>query len=144
MLTTASVLLVDDHILLRKGLRVLIDDEDGLSVVGEAGDGQEAIHRARELKPDIVVMDVNMPNLNGIDATRQILEESPETRVLALSSYSSKPFVEKMLEVGASGYLLKQSSPEELVRAIRALLDGKGYISADVTNVILEKMKQLP
>jgi DNA-binding NarL/FixJ family response regulator len=144
MLTTASVLLVDDHILLRKGLRVLIDCEDGLSVVGEAGDGQEAIDRARELKPDIVVMDVSMPNLNGIDATRQILEESPETRVLALSSYSSKPFVEKMLEVGASGYLLKQSSPEELVRAIRALLDGKGYISADVTNVILEKMKQLP
>lgn len=144
MLKTASVLLVDDHILLRKGLRVLLNEEDGLSVVGEAGDGQEALDRVRELKPDIVVMDVNMPNLNGIDATRQILEESPETRVLALSSYSGKPFVEKMLKVGASGYLLKQSSPEELVQAIRALMDGKGYISADVTNIILEQMKQLP
>jgi two-component system nitrate/nitrite response regulator NarL len=144
MLTTASVLLVDDHVMLRKGLRVLLDDEDGLSVVGEASDGLEALDRVRELKPDIVVMDINMPNLNGIDATRQILEESPATRVLALSTYSGKPFVEKMLKVGASGYLLKQSSPEELIQAIRALLDGKGYISADVTNVLLEKMKQLP
>jgi DNA-binding NarL/FixJ family response regulator len=142
MLTTANILLVDDHILLRKGLRVLLEDEEGLIVVGEAGDGQEGLDLVRELKPDIVVMDVNMPNLDGIEATRKILEVAPETKVLALSSYSGKPFVEQMLKAGAVGYLLKQTSPEELVHAIHALMNDKGYISGDITNVLLEQMRQ--
>jgi DNA-binding NarL/FixJ family response regulator len=142
MLKTANILLVDDHVMLRKGLRVLLEDEEDLIVVGEAGDGQEALDWVRELKPDIVVMDVNMPNLNGIEATRQILEEAPETKVLVLSSYSGKQFVEEMLKAGAVGYLLKHSSPEELVQAIHALMDGKGYISGDITNVLLAQMRQ--
>jgi LuxR family maltose regulon positive regulatory protein len=125
MKSTLNILLVDDHPMLRKGLRLLIESEDGLSVVGESNDGQEAIDRVRELTPDIVVMDINMPNLNGIDATRQILAESPQTRILALSIHSGRQYVENMLEAGAVGYLLKESAPEELIKAIRVCGAGK-------------------
>ncbi len=144
MTTTTNILLVDDHPMLRKGLRLLIESEEGLSVVGEANDGQEAIDRVRELTPDIVVMDINMPNLNGIDATRKILAESPQSRVLALSIHSGKQYVENMLEAGAVGYLLKESAPEELIKAIRVIGEGKSYISADITEIVLSRLRQGP
>ena len=138
----STILLVDDHPMMRKGLRVLIEQEEGLRVVGEAGDGHEGIDQVRQLQPDVVVMDINMPNLNGIDATRQILKESPKTRVLALSINSGKHFVEEMIEAGASGYLLKLSAPEELILAINALLQGKGYLSADITETVLSRLRE--
>jgi ATP/maltotriose-dependent transcriptional regulator MalT/CheY-like chemotaxis protein len=141
MTTTTNILLVDDHPMLRKGLRLLIESEEGLSVVGEANDGQEAIDQVRELTPDIVVMDINMPNLNGIDATRQILAESPQSRVLALSIHSGKQYVENMLEAGAVGYLLKESAPEELIKAIRVIREGKSYLSADITEIVLSRLR---
>jgi ATP/maltotriose-dependent transcriptional regulator MalT len=113
-------------------------------VIGEANDGLEAIDRVRELTPDLVVMDINMPNLNGIDATRQILAESPQTRVLALSIHSGRQYVENMLEAGAVGYLLKESAPEELIKAIRVIGEGKSYLSAEITEVVLSRLRQEP
>jgi DNA-binding NarL/FixJ family response regulator len=143
MKSKISILLADDHLLLRKGLRLLIESEEGFSVVSEANDGQEAIEKVREFSPDIVVMDINMPNLNGIDATRQILAESPQTRVLALSINSAKQFVESMFDAGASGYLLKQCAPAELIQAITDISEGKAYISTDIAEIVLERMRQL-
>ncbi|MCD6187145.1 MAG: response regulator [Desulfuromusa sp.] len=142
MTTTTNILLVDDHPMLRKGLRLLINSEEGLSVVGEANDGQEAIDRVRELTPDIVVMDINMPNLNGIDATRKILAESSQTKILALSIHSGRQYVENMLEAGAVGYLLKESAPEELIKAINVIREGKSYLSADITEIVLSRLRQ--
>ena len=137
-----SILLVDDHAMLRKGLRALIEQEPGLSVIDEAGDGLEAIEKVRELQPDVVVMDINMPRLNGIEATRRILCEAPQTRILALSIHSAKRYVEEMLEAGVAGYLLKESAPEELLAAIWALRDGKGYLSAEITGIVIEKVRE--
>ena len=137
-----SILLVDDHAMLRKGLRVLIEQEENLRVIGEAADGREAIDQARQLQPDVVVMDINMPHLNGIEATRQILAESPQTRILALSIHSGKRYVEEMLEAGVAGYLLKESAPEELITAINMIKEGKGYLSAVITEIVLTRFRQ--
>ena len=137
-----SILLVDDHAMLRKGLRVLIEQEECLRVIGEAADGREAIDQVRQLQPDVVVMDINMPNLNGIEATRQILAESPQTRILALSIHSGKHYVEQMLEAGVAGYLLKESAPEELITAIITIKEGKGYLSAVITEIVLTRFRQ--
>lgn len=136
MTSIKNLVLVDDHPMFRKGLRLMIDLEEDLKVIGEANDGLEAIEQVRELKPDIVVMDINMPNLNGIDATRKILEESPKTKVLVLSIHSSQQYVESVLEAGATGYLLKESAPEELIKAIRIICEGKSYFSADITEIV--------
>ena len=137
-----SILLVDDHAMLRKGLRVLIKQEENLRVIGEAADGREAIDQARQLQPDVVVMDINMPHLNGIEATRKILAESPQTRILALSIHSVRRYVEEMLEAGVAGYLLKESAPEELITAINTVKEGKGYLSAAITEIVLSKIRQ--
>ena len=137
-----SILLVDDHAMLRKGLRALIEQEPGLSVIEEAENGQEAIEKVRKLQPDVVVMDINMPRLNGIEATRQIFAENPDCRILALSIHSTRRYVEEMLEAGVAGYLLKESAPEELLAAIHALRDGKGYLSKDITELVIEKVRE--
>ena len=140
----STILLVDDHPLMRKGLRALIDGEPGLEVAGEASDGEEAIEQARALAPDIVVMDVSMPRLNGIEATRRLLEEAPRTKVLALSIHSESRFVDEMLRAGAAGYVLKDSAPEELVRAVRALLRGESYVSAPLIDTLISSLRQTP
>ncbi len=137
-----SILLVDDHAMLRKGLRVLIEQEENLRVIGEAADGREAIDQVRQLQPDVVVMDINMPHLNGIEATRKILAESPQTRILALSIHSVRRYVEEMLEAGVAGYLLKESAPEELITAINTVKEGKGYLSAVITEIVLSRFRQ--
>ncbi|MEN8688350.1 MAG: response regulator [Desulfuromonadales bacterium] len=137
-----SILLVDDHAMLRKGLRALIEQEQGLSVVGEAENGLEAIEKVRELQPDVVVMDINMPHLNGIEATRQILSEAPKTRILALSIHSARRYVEEMIKAGVAGYLLKESAPEELIAAIFTLKDGKGYLSKEITEIVIETVRE--
>ena len=137
-----SILLVDDHAMLRKGLRVLIEQEENLRVIGEAADGREAIDQVRQLQPDVVVMDINMPHLNGIEATRKILAESPQARILALSIHSGKRYVEEMLEAGVAGYLLKESAPEELITAINTIKEGKGYLSAVITEIVLSRFRQ--
>ena len=140
---SATVLLVDDHALMRSGIRTLLEAEKGLRVVGEAGDGREALEEVRRLSPDVVVMDITMPHLDGIEATRGILTESPETRVIALSIHGGKRFVENMLGAGAAGYVLKDSVPEELVDAVRTVLRGEKYLSASVTGLVVSQYMDL-
>ena len=135
--TVIKTLLVDDHALLRKGVALLLQEENEIRVVGEANNGEEALAQVKELKPDIVVMDISMPKLNGIEATKQIVATSPQSKVIALSIHSAKHFVEGMLDAGAAGYLLKESLPEELVLAIRAVMDNKMYLSSAVTDIIV-------
>lgn len=131
------VLLVDDHAMLRKGMALLLNSEDDIEIIGEASDGDEAIEQVRSLRPDIVVMDISMPKLNGIEATRQIVAESPDSKIIALSIHSAKSFVDDMLNAGASGYLLKESVPEELLHGIRAVMKGNMYLSSAITGKVV-------
>ncbi|MBW1799595.1 MAG: response regulator [Deltaproteobacteria bacterium] len=138
-----TILLVDDHPIFRHGLRQLIEREKDLKVVGEAGNGLEAIERFRELSPDIVVMDIAMPNIDGIEATRQILSEFPTARVVALSVHSGKQFVKDMLKAGASGYILKESVPEEMILGIRTVMGGDVYLSVSISGILVSEYKKL-
>lgn len=125
-------LLVDDHTLIRQGVRVLLDSEDDIVVVGEAQDGRQAVELALQLRPDVIVMDIAMPLLNGLEATRQILHQLPKTRVLILSAHSDEEYVERVTDLGAAGYVLKQSSLEDLATAIRTAHAGKVYVSPSI------------
>jgi DNA-binding NarL/FixJ family response regulator len=127
-----TVVLVDDHTLVRQGVRVLLDAESDISIVGEAEDGRKAVSMVRLLRPDVVVMDVAMPFLNGLEATRQILEAVPSTRVLVLSAHSDEEYVARVTQLGAAGYLLKQSSLDDLATAIRTARAGKMYVSPSI------------
>jgi DNA-binding NarL/FixJ family response regulator len=131
------VLLVDDHELMRQGLRAILDDDEEVEVVGEAAGGREAVAMARTLSPDVVVMDVAMKDLNGIEATRQIRAECPGVRVLALSSHSDSRYVRAILQAGASGYVLKANAYDDLRRALEAARAGKSYLCADVTEGVV-------
>ncbi len=122
---STRILLVDDHAILRQGLLSLLEKEPEMEVVGEAEDGRKAMELVRELLPDIVVMDITMPNLNGIDATREIVSEFPKVKVIALSIHSHKRFVVGILRVGASGYILKECLFDEFLRAIQTIAAGK-------------------
>ncbi|GBE02730.1 MAG TPA: response regulator transcription factor [Nitrospirae bacterium] len=135
-----KVVLVDDHTIFREGLRCLIEKQPDLEVVGEAADGRKAIHVADELRPDLVIMDVKMPVMNGIDATRQIVDKFSGVKVLALSMYSDTRFVLEMLRAGASGYLLKDSTFEELNRAIRTVVSNKIYLSPGIACIVVETL----
>jgi DNA-binding NarL/FixJ family response regulator len=134
---STTILLVDDHRVLRRGLRALLSDEPPLEVIGEAGDGREGIELARELAPDVVVMDVAMPGLNGATATRRIIEESDSARVIALSMHSDRRYVSEMLAAGASGYLLKSCETEELVLAIKTVAAGRTYLSPEIAGEVV-------
>ena len=130
--------LVEDQVIMREGLRSLIQPESDLAVVGEASDGSRAVELALELQPDVVVMDVAMPGINGIEATRQIKQARPGIQILALSAYDNAEYVMGMIRAGVSGYLLKDCAFEELVKAIRTIVQGKSYLSPDVARVILD------
>jgi DNA-binding NarL/FixJ family response regulator len=119
-------------------LQSLVEKEKDLEVIGTADNGRQALTLTRRLKPDVVIMDIAMPELNGIDATRQILDEVPDAKVIALSMHSEKQFIEGMLQAGAAGYLLKDSAFEELIKAIRLVCAGKKYLSPDVTDIVLQ------
>ncbi len=138
-----TILLVDDHPVFRQGLRRILEKEKNLKVAGEAGDGLEAIERFRDLVPDIVVMDITMPNVDGIEATRRILSEFPEAKVVALSVHSGKQFVSGMLQAGVAGYILKESVPEEMIQGIRAVLAGEIFLSASISGVVVSEYKKL-
>jgi DNA-binding NarL/FixJ family response regulator len=130
--------LADDHRILREGLRSLLAQQSDVAVVGEASDGDAVIALARELRPDLVIMDVVMPGTDGIAATRQIRAECPETRVIALSMHSDRRFVSEMIRAGALGYLLKDSAFEELNQAVRAVMANRPYLSAVITGTLVE------
>ena len=132
------VLLIDDHALFRDGVRRLLSRK-GFRVVGEAGNGREAIVKVQELSPEVVVMDITMPDLDGIDATRGILAACPDAKVIALSIHGGKRFVENMLQAGAVGYILKDSVPEQLVDGVHAVLRGERYLSPAVTGLVVSQ-----
>jgi two-component system, NarL family, response regulator LiaR len=127
------VILVDGHTLVREGLRLLLDKEPDIEVVGEAEDGREALKVVRATKHDVVVMEVRMPRLNGIEATRQILAASPKTKVVALSANSENRDVDGMLRAGARGFVIKESTSQELLQAVRAAARGDAYLSPSIT-----------
>jgi len=133
-----AILLVDDHDILRGGLAAVLNNEPDMEVIGEAEEGRSALDMVRQYAPDVVVMDVTMPHLNGIDATSQICKEAPDTRVLGLSMHGESKFVSRMLEAGAKGYLTKNCTPEELVNAVRTVNSGKVYLSPKIATVVIQ------
>jgi DNA-binding NarL/FixJ family response regulator len=133
------VLLVDDHAILREGLGALLAEQSDIEIVGEAGDGRTAIDMVRTLSPDVVVMDVGMPDLNGIDATRRIRAEHPGSRVVALSTHTDERYVQHMLEAGACGYVLKIAAYDELLRAVRAASQGRTYLSTEIAGGVVDR-----
>jgi DNA-binding NarL/FixJ family response regulator len=141
---TIKVLIADDHQILRQGLRTLLEREPDLEVVAEADNGRSTVRLARESHPEVIIMDVAMPDLNGIEATRQIISEMPKVKVIALSMYADRRFVANMLKAGASGYLLKDCASEELVRAIRVVLAHKTFLSPGVTDIVVKDYVQAP
>lgn len=137
------ILLADDHAVLREGMRTLLEQEKDLEVIGEAGDGEEAIKMVSELKPDVVLMDIVMPKLNGIEATKRIKEISPTTSVLILTAYSDIRYILGLLEAGTCGYLLKSERGNEIVGAIRAVRSGESVLDPQVTRKLLQRVVAL-
>jgi DNA-binding NarL/FixJ family response regulator len=137
---TVRVLLVDDQALVRAGFRMILGAEDDLSVVGEAEDGDDAVRLARSLRPDVVLMDIQMPRLDGVEATRQIVAEpGTDTRVVILTTFERDEYIFEALRVGASGFLLKNAPPEELLHAVRMVADGNALLSPSVTRRVIEQ-----
>lgn len=134
---TIRILLADDHKITRQGLRSLLEKESDMEVVAEAEDGRKAVEVAREVVPDVVIMDVSMPDLNGKEASRLVIAENPDIKIVALSMHSDTLFVTEMLKSGVSGYLLKDCAYEELAGAIRSVVDGKTYLSPSISGVVV-------
>jgi DNA-binding NarL/FixJ family response regulator len=139
---TIKILLADDHRIIRDGLRALLEKEADLEVIAEAATGTEAVKLAFELNPDVIIMDISMPDMNGIEATREIVLNSSDTRILALSMESDRRFIVEILKAGANGYLLKDSAFSELATAIRTVYSGETYLSSKVTEVIVKEYLQ--
>lgn len=135
---TTKVLLADDHQVVREGLRALLERNQDISVVAEAPDGQEAVKLAARLKPDVVIMDISMPVLNGIEATQQVIEVSPSSRVIILSMYSTSEHIFRAFKAGAQGYLLKESAGSDVVNAVRAVREGKRYLTERIAETVLD------
>ena len=136
------ILLADDHAVVRRGFQMILAEQSDMEIVGEAGNGREALELAAKLKPDVVVMDVAMPELNGIEATRRMAENAPHARVLALSMHKDSVYVRETLRAGARGYLLKDSVAADLVSAVRAVAAGEGYLSPAVSDAVLDDYRR--
>jgi two-component system, NarL family, response regulator NreC len=138
------ILLADDHTVMRSGLRLLLERQPHLQVIGEAADGRQAVALSESANPDVVVMDIAMPNLNGIEATRQIVNRSPRTAIAILSMHSDESYVIRALKAGARAYLLKDSAEADLLAAVRALTEGKSFFSPAISKILVEDyMRQL-
>jgi DNA-binding NarL/FixJ family response regulator len=138
------VLIVDDDDLMRAGLRGVLSSDQAIEVVGEAGDGREAAYRTRLLSPDVVLMDVRMPDLDGISATRELLASFPEVKVVILTTFEQDDYIFGALSAGASGFLLKRTSPEDLIAAIHTIAAGDSLLSPSVTSRVIERMARQP
>lgn len=142
---STRILIADDHKVIREGLRALIATREDMEVVGEAADGRQAVELAVSLQPDVVIMDVGMPELNGIEAARQITRSCPNTRLVALSINADQRFVSEMLQAGAGAYLIKTCDFEELVKAIQCVLSGRKYLSPDITSAVVDDyLRRIP
>jgi DNA-binding NarL/FixJ family response regulator len=142
--TPVRVLLVDDDDLMRAGLRAVLSSDASIEVVGEAGAGRAAVERARVLRPDLVLMDVRMPDLDGIAATREVLAVSPDVRVVILTTFEQDDYIFGALNAGASGFLLKRTPPEELLAAIHTVAAGDSLLSPSVTRTVIDRMSRQP
>jgi len=140
------ILIVDDHEMVREGLSAVLASESGMEVVGEAANGEEAVELAEKIEPDLIIMDLSMPHLNGLGAVRKILRSVPRTKILVLSSYRDRECVQKLLEAGATGYLTKQSAAACLCQAVREVYLGRHFYSPDVAKILsdVERCKHLP
>jgi two-component system response regulator NreC len=136
------ILLADDHAVVRQGFRMILGAQADMEIIGEAGNGREAVSMSEQLHPDVVVMDVAMPELNGIEATRRIMEQAPHTRILALSMHKDSVYVREILRAGARGYLLKDSIDVDLLAAVRAVGRGEGYLSPAVSDSVLSDYRK--
>ena len=137
---TIRIILADDHQIVRQGLQALLAGEPDMQVVGEADNGRKTLKLVQELAPDVIIMDISMPDMNGIEATRQLMVESPDVRVIALSMHSDSLFVMNMLKSGAMGYLLKDCALEELVKAIRTVMRKQTYISPGISDLLIQDL----
>jgi DNA-binding NarL/FixJ family response regulator len=137
-LAQIRIILADDHTIIRSGLRLLLEQQTDFKVVGEAGDGREAVALVAQHHPDIAILDIGMPELNGIEATRQIATESPSTHVVILSMHSDEGYVLRALKAGARAYILKNSAEADLIRAVRSVADGKSFFSPVISKMLLE------
>ena len=135
---TIKILIADDHEVVAEGLKHLVQAQSDLEVVAIVGDGREAVRVAKETEPDVVLMDLSMPELNGADATRAIIDHRPECRVIVLSMYAEREYVRRALKAGATGYVVKRSAAKELVEAIRAVQNGQRYLSPRVADVVID------
>ena len=142
MRKNVRILLADDHAVVRQGFRMILEKQPDMEIVGEAGDGREALELAETLRPDIVVMDVAMPGLNGIESTRRLLSLDPPPRVLALSMHKDAVYVREMLRAGARGYLLKDAAGQDFLTAVRALARGEGYLSPAISDAVLNDYRK--
>jgi two-component system response regulator NreC len=131
------ILLADDHVLVRQGFKLILSEQPDMQIAGEAANGREAVEQAEKLQPDIVVMDVTMPELNGIEATRRITAAAPRARVLALSMHKDAVYVREILRAGARGYLLKDSADADLIAAVRSVAKGEAYLSPAISDAVL-------
>jgi DNA-binding NarL/FixJ family response regulator len=139
---TTTIVLADDHHIVRQGFRSLLENQDGFSVVAEAGDGLEAVKLTAALKPDVLVVDLVMPCLNGLEVTRQISKQSPHTRAIILSMYMDEPYVIEALQNGAWGYVLKESNISDLVKAIREVANGRHYLGSPLSDLAITAYKE--
>jgi DNA-binding NarL/FixJ family response regulator len=136
------ILLADDHAMVRQGFRLILSSQPDMEIIGEVGNGREALEAVEKLHPDVVVMDVAMPELNGIEATRRITAAFPRTRILALSMHKDSVYVREILRAGARGYLLKDSIDSDLLAAVRAVAKGEGYLSPAVSDAVLSDYRR--
>jgi DNA-binding NarL/FixJ family response regulator len=141
---TISVALVDDQPLVRSGFRLIVEAEDDLEVIGEAGDGEEAVAVVRRMQPDVVLMDVQMPKLNGLDATRRLVEDGSASRIIILTTFEQDDYVFAALRAGASGFMLKNAAPEDLVRAVRIVAAGEALLAPSVTRRLIQAYAERP
>jgi DNA-binding NarL/FixJ family response regulator len=139
-MTEIRVLLADDHVLVRQGIRQFLEEEDDIEVTAEANDGAEAIQMVQEQQPDIAVLDIRMPKVSGVEATRRIKEHFPKVRVLILTAYDDDPYVFALLQAGADGYVLKTASADELVRAVRTVHAGQSALSPEIASKVVQQM----
>lgn len=133
-----SILVVDDHTIVRQGLARLLEEQPDLNVIGQATNGREAVDRAKELKPDIVIMDIAMPRMNGIEAAKRIHKQLPKIKIIILSMYSHEHYIQELLETGVSGYLLKDSSGRDIIKAIHAAMNNETYLSPSISKMLVD------
>jgi len=133
-----KILVVDDHTIVRQGLAQLLEEKPDLNVIGQATNGREAVDLAKELKPDVVIMDIAMPRMNGIEAAKRIYKNLPKTKIIILSMYSHEHYIHELLETGVSGYLLKDSSGRDIIKAIHAAMNNETYLSPSISKMLVD------